>query len=593
MRETKTVQWRRLCSENPGMSPFVLLKISMVWHGARLSAAALARLQEGDYRFASAEPFDIAFGGRPARLVMPGGVLLRDATYVYINWGETYDDPYVIDFDERTGEFVLREPAAGPIAADGDPAGDAREGVVDVVDFVPRPELFDHEAAGGVPMDELADVRAQKLILTSYRRCEFWGRGEQCRFCALFTRHGIDPEVPCAQLGETVRAALTEPGRYSELYISGGTDYAGEPPFGRELERYLRCVRAMGEAFSGRFSCQVMAPAWPRELVKHLHDESGVTSYSPNLEVWGVDQFARLCPGKNAHVGYDEWLRRTVEAVDVFGAGNVYTQVVGGAELAGDGAVPTPEEAIERNLEACEWFAERGVTCLSVIWRPHRRSVLGWRPMPPIEYYVELAKGFHDVRASHGLVAFEDDYKMCGNHPDADLERIDVSVWKGLNREVASPEVAAAGETPSGEGAPRVSVPGEEGTLFCEAFSASELGVSKLAGERGVVVALREDRSDLGAGLTRALWFDEPVELWLREGIAWRHVRARVWRCDVVGPVFSAALARVREGSPSAEVASAWELRVVEEAPVVSAPAARVPSRAPRPELHLDNPLLH
>ena len=233
------------------------------------------------------------------------------------------------------------------------------------------------------------------------------------------------------------------------------------------------------------------------------------------------------------------------------------------------------------------------MTCLSVIWRPHRRSVLGWRPMPPIEYYVELAKGFHDVRASHGLIAFEDDYKMCGNHPDADLERTDVSVWRGVGREEASLEIAAAGETPSGEGAPRVSVPSEEGALFCEAFSASELGVAKLAGERGVVVALREDRSDLGAGLARALWFDEPVELWLREGIAWRHVRARVWRCDVVGPVFSAALARVREGSPSAEVASAWELRVVEEAPVVSAPVARVPSRAPRPELHLDNPLLH
>lgn len=123
MGETKTQEWRRLCAEYPDMSPFVLLKISMVWHGARLSAAALARLQAPDYRFASDEPFEIAFTGRTEaddeapRPVMPGGVLLRDATYVYINWGETYDDPYVIDYDPAAGEFTLREPACGTIAA--------------------------------------------------------------------------------------------------------------------------------------------------------------------------------------------------------------------------------------------------------------------------------------------------------------------------------------------------------------------------------------------------------------------------------------------------------------------------------------------
>ena len=213
--------------------------------------------------------------------------------------------------------------------------------------------------------------------------------------------------------------------------------------------------------------------------------------------------------------------------------------------------------------------------------------------MPPIEYYVALAKGFHDVRASHGLVAFEDDYKMCGNHPDADLERTDVSVWRDMGREEASLEVAAAGETPSGEGAPRVSVPGVEDSLFCEAFSASELGVSKLAGERGVIVALREDRSDLGAGLAHALWFDEPVELWLPREDGAEHVTCRVWRCDVVGPVFSATLVRARATRLTAEIASAWELRPASREFVSFAPDACAPSRAPRPELHLDNPLLH
>ncbi len=130
--------------------------------------------------------------------------------------------------------------------------------------------------------------------------------------------------------------------------------------------------------------------------------------------------------------------------------------------------------------------------------------------------------------------------------------------------------------------------------MAVEVFSASELGViGDNVTSDTYVVALREDRSDAGAALCHALWFNEPVELWLREQGGWRHVQARVWRCDIVGPVFAVALARVREESGTAEVASAWELRVVCSERVSSAPVAKAPSRSPRPELHLDNPLLH
>lgn len=596
MVESKTGEWRRLCMEYPDMSPFVLLKISMVWHGARLSARALARLQRPDYRFASDEPFEIAFSGRAAqRAVMPGGVLLRDATYVYINWGETYDNPYVIDYDAATCEFTLREPAAGTIAADGDEApGDAREGLVDVIGFTPRPALYDFETSAGTPADALADARAQKLILTAYRRCEFWREGKQCRFCALFTRHGQDPEVPCDEIAEVVRAALAEPGRYSQLYISGGSDFDGEPPFSREVARYARALAAMGQTFSAPFASQLMAPAYDADTLARLREAAPVSSYSPNLEVWGADQFARLCPGKDAHVGYDEWLRRTVGAVDVFGRGNVYTQVVGGSELAGEGAVASVDDAVAKNVEACDWFAQRGVVCLSVIWRPHRRSVLGWQPMPPIDYYVRLAHEMHAARARAGLAAFEDDYKACGNHPDADLERCDLDVWRRLGVAEASDAVAAAGATPMGEGVARMRAPFVDETLAVEVFMASELGV--IGGNVTAdtyVVALREDRSDAGAALSHALWFGESVELWVREKGGWRHVVAAAWRCDIVGPVFAAAFARVRTASATAEVASAWELRVVRSELVSSAPAAKAPSRAPRPELHLDNSLLH
>lgn len=424
---SKVGEMERLLSEHPSFSPFALLKISMTCHGARLSRRALERLQEPDYRFgtpeatssggAASNSFDIEFEGRPARLVMPGAVLLRDSTFVYVNWGETYEDPFLVDYDPELGAFLLRE------SLEGDPA-------IDVVDFVPRPAIFGRRTSRGTLMDSLVDVRPQKLIFTAYRRCRFWEGGEQCRFCAFFTKDPADPAVDPEDLYETVHAALEEPGRYSELYLSGGTDYSGSEPFENEVERYIRCLRAMGRDFSGgRFPCQLMAPAYPRHLLERIRRETGITAYGADVEVWDRRLFESLCPGKARVVGRDEWVRRTVDAVEVFGRGNVYTQVVAGAELARPGGLPSESAALASNLEACEFFAEHDVNCMFIIWRPHRRALLGWQETPSVDYYVRLAEGFHDIRAAHGLFSADDDYKTCGNHPCADLERTDERCW--------------------------------------------------------------------------------------------------------------------------------------------------------------------
>ena len=421
-RSPKRAELRQLAERHPGLSPFALLKICMTCHGARLADRALARLQQDDYRFGTLEEagaansFDIEFEGRPRSCVMPGAVVLRDSTFVYINYGETYEDPFLLDYDPERRAFLLKESRE-----DDEP--------IDVVDFVPRPAFFGRRTSSGTLMDSLVDVRPQKLVFTAYKRCRFWERAEQCRFCAFFTRDPERAETDPEDLYETVHAALEEPGRFSELYLSGGTDFSEGDAHTREVERYIRDLQAMGRDFKGRFPCQLMAPAYPKPLVERIWRETGITAYGADIEVWDRDRFRWLCPGKERLVGHDEWVRRTVDAVEVLGRGNVYTQVVAGAELARPYGFETEDEALASNLEGCEFFAEQGVSCMFIIWRPHRKSRLGWRPTPSPEYYVRLAEGFHDIRRAHGLVSLDDDYKMCGNHPCADLERMDEECW--------------------------------------------------------------------------------------------------------------------------------------------------------------------
>ena len=112
MIQSKRAEWEQACRKWPDLPPFVLLKLSMTWHGAVLSEQALDRLQEPDYCFGKLEPFGIRFHGRPSGKVMPGAILLRDGTNVYINYGETYTSLTVlILFPARI--FTGRSPAAG------------------------------------------------------------------------------------------------------------------------------------------------------------------------------------------------------------------------------------------------------------------------------------------------------------------------------------------------------------------------------------------------------------------------------------------------------------------------------------------------
>ena len=409
MIQTKREEWEQACSDYPELSPFTLLKLSMVRYGAVLSPNALSRLQDPFYSFGKAEPFGISFEGRTPELSMPGPILLRDGSFVYINYGERFEDPYDIEYHQERGVFLLKE--------NGE--------TLEEVDFVPRPAFFGKKTSRGTPMEALADVRAQKLILTAYQRCRFWEGGDQCHFCAFFTGGHSTGAVNCQDIYETVREAVREPGRFSEIYLSGGSDFGGDPPFETEVERYIQVLQAIGRNFSGRFPSQLMAPAYPKKQLKRIYDQTGVTSYCPNIEVWDENIFRHLCPGKEKWIGHKEWVRRTLDAVEIFGRGQVCTQVISGVELAKPYGFSSLEEALESNFQACDFFARHGVSYLSVIWHPHKASRLGFQPVPPLEYYIRLAKGLHEIRRSYGLVSTNDDYKRCGNHPDSDFERFE------------------------------------------------------------------------------------------------------------------------------------------------------------------------
>ncbi len=168
----------------------------------------------------------------------------------------------------------------------------------------------------------------------------------------------------------------------------------------------------------------MIASAFNEKQLARLYEQTGLSSYTSDLEVLDERLFNWICPGKAKWVGYQEWKNRLVRAVDIFGRGNVGTGIVGGVELAKPQGFKTESQALESTLGEADWLAERGVTTVYIVWVPRPGSPFRDQQAPSLDYFIRLAEGLQDVRLRHGLTVDFDDYRRCGNHPDTDLARI-------------------------------------------------------------------------------------------------------------------------------------------------------------------------
>ncbi|MBI5376604.1 MAG: radical SAM protein [Candidatus Schekmanbacteria bacterium] len=386
----KDLTYRQAVEKYPDVPKFTILKIDLYRRGLVYTDALKEKY--GQY---------------------PGPTVLRDGTSVLTAAGECMNDHYTVDlFEDRLGIFYNGE-------------------FIEEADFCAKPSYVGKKTSQGTPMESVGMFRPQVINIWAYRYCHFWEGGNACKFCSINTflkkrlserEIALDPQ----DIKEIVAEAISEPGRFSTINITGGADPEGEEPFDSELNRYIKILQAVGENFSSRrFPSQLLACAYNKKQVKRLYDETGVLTYCADMEVWDRERFKWVCPAKEKYVGWDNWVRNLFDAVEIFGPGNVATNIVAGCEMVKPYGFETVDEALKSNLEGCEYLAKHGVSMMGLVFRPVKNSVFHKANQPTLEYYIRLARGMHDIRAAYGLSDNFDDYKHCGNHPDSDLSRVD------------------------------------------------------------------------------------------------------------------------------------------------------------------------
>lgn len=107
---------------------------------------------------------------------------------------------------------------------------------------------------------------------------------------------------------ETVEEALKQKGRYSVFHMTSGSAFSGKEPFDDEVELYIKTLQAAGKAFrTKKFPVKLVASAFSEKQLKKLYENTGITTYTTDLEVLNEDLFNWICPGKAKYLGYREW----------------------------------------------------------------------------------------------------------------------------------------------------------------------------------------------------------------------------------------------------------------------------------------------
>lgn len=392
----------------PDFSPFVMVKIEAQRRGINFTQSALSKV-DSDIHQTKVRSFS-----REANNTVPVALTLCDGTSVITRERHAgkYEEPLLIDVDEDD-RIVIKE----------------EDTVLGQVFYWEKPDYYEKVTRNGIPMWQVVNARPQRLDINPFQFCQMWGHsGMGCKFCGINgTYRNIQKPayLNIDDIDDTITEALKEDGRYTNIFITGGINLGGSELFDNEVEFYIKLLKRIGRHFNvKKFPSQLIGAAYSRRQLQKLYEETGLMSYSANLEVLDREKFKWICPGKSAYVGYEAWKERLVQAVDIFGRGYVNTGIVCGVELAEPFGFSSEDEGIEKTLEEAESLIKYGVDVVSCVWRIAEESIFHGQSQPSLEYNIRIAKGLNDLRRKYKLYSDMDNYRRCGNHPDTDLLRI-------------------------------------------------------------------------------------------------------------------------------------------------------------------------
>jgi len=281
------------------------------------------------------------------------------------------------------------------------------------LEFPPIPDYYKHELSSGKKISQIAPAIewGYLVYLTVYRLCQYWGKTEECRFCDLNENYRQQREqgreyTAVKSIDDIVEAMalINQYDTVSKAYTVTGGSITSSLQGMKEGEWYARYADAIESRFEGRWIPKAVVQALPKDEARMLKD-AGYKIYHPNYEVWDRELFNWICPGKERYVGRDEWIKRIVDAAEIFGPERVIPNFVGGVEMAQPHGFTDIDRAVASTAEGLDYFMSQGIIPRFTTWCPEPTSDLGRQEGPPLEYFVKLLLAWRNTFEKYNLPA--------------------------------------------------------------------------------------------------------------------------------------------------------------------------------------------
>lgn len=394
----------------PGVPYEVILKEDLLRLGLRFTPAAMEAAvgcrTQAYYLFSynisghgdlgegvsTAAPEDITFHGGPYGMK-------RTWVRVVLN----RDSPYVVDVVD--GALTILEHGV-PVAG---------------VAYPSKPAYYGRTFADGIRYEQVIPLLYNSYaFITTFRACHYWGDKEECRFCDInynlrelrkVTGDHVTPDAikDVGKLVEVLAAMTEEPDpakRMLTIIMTGGSiirPVRGGPDNATDFN--LPYIEAIRTRIGRRVPIVMITESQPMENIRRFRD-AGVTSHNANLEVWDKRLFQIFAPGKEKYIGYDLWVRRLVEAVDIMGEGGVSPNMVSGVEMAQPWGFGTVKEAVASAREGFEYLMSHGVIPHLDTWCVEPGTALAGHPPIPLDFLIQADLAWYETWRKYKLPPF-------------------------------------------------------------------------------------------------------------------------------------------------------------------------------------------
>lgn len=260
------------------------------------------------------------------------------------------------------------------------------------VEFFERTPLVDYKLSSGQPFSQVATLFTEGSFSVCYSvECSLKDDDEDCLFCNINTTAGLKNREVFIKTPKQVAEAYVlarSAGFAGHLNLTGGF-----VPERREVEYYLDVADAIKEKTGQDTIVGTAVVGAPLDLqVIDKYKEAGYSSIAIDIEVWNKDIFKAICPGKERrNGGWQHWVDAIVYAAEVFGKGNVRSNIVGGLE---------PKKS---TLEGIEFLASKGAVCFASIWQPNVGSGLEGHRTPETAWHFDMAQKVAAIHKKYGF----------------------------------------------------------------------------------------------------------------------------------------------------------------------------------------------